>query len=120
MSCISSFFAPYVVRDVFANSSTITATTISPINSDKNKNEHSESNSNSNPGINPDNHRSFALEQVRLGATLHGLVHLPHQLAQPGKTGDILKQLLRGRGHYVALVSTMEDALAEQPKVRFI
>lgn len=50
---------------------------------------------------------------------MHGLVHLPHQLAQPGKTGDILKQLLRGRGHYVALVSTMEDALAEQPKVKF-
>lgn len=55
--------------------------------------------------------------QVRLGATVHGLIHLPHQLAQPGKTGDILKKLLRGRGHYVALVSTMEDALAEQPKV---
>lgn len=58
--------------------------------------------------------------QVGLGATVHGLLHLPHQLAQPGKTGDILKQLLRGRGHYVALVSTLEDALAEQPKVRLI
>eukprot|EP00752_Nemacystus_decipiens_P015088 g13442.t1 len=58
----------------------------------------------------------FVAEKVRLGATVHGLVHLPHQLAQPGKTGDILKQLLRGRGHYVAIVSTMEDALAEQAK----
>eukprot|EP00903_Cladosiphon_okamuranus_P018754 g17257.t1 len=58
----------------------------------------------------------FVAEKVRLGATVHGLIHLPHQLAQPGKTGDILKQLLRGRGHYVALLSTTEDALAEQPK----
>lgn len=56
-------------------------------------------------------------KKVRLGATVCGLVHLPYQLAQAGKTGDILKQLLRKRGHYVALVSTMEDALAEQPKV---
>ncbi|CAN0565299.1 unnamed protein product, partial [Ectocarpus sp. 12 AP-2014] len=41
---------------------------------------------------------------------------LPHDLAHAGKTGDILKQLLRARGHYVALVSTMEDALVAQPK----
>ncbi|CAN0177280.1 unnamed protein product, partial [Ectocarpus sp. 4 AP-2014] len=58
----------------------------------------------------------FVAEKVRLGATVHGLVHLPHDLAHAGKTGDILKQLLRTRGHYVALVSTMEDALVAQPK----
>lgn len=63
--------------------------------------------------------RRLPKPQVRLGATVHGLLHLPHDLAHAGKTGDILKQLLRSRGHYVALVSTMEDALVAQPKVRW-
>lgn len=48
---------------------------------------------------------------------MHGLLHLPHELAQPGKMGDILKSLLLKRGHYVALVSRMEDSLAEEPMV---
>lgn len=48
---------------------------------------------------------------------MHGLLHLPHELAQPGKMGDILKSLLQKRGHYVALVSRMEDSLAEEPMV---
>lgn len=52
-----------------------------------------------------------------MGATVHGLLHLPHELAQPGKMGDILKTLLLKRGHYVALVSRMEDSLAEEPMV---
>lgn len=46
---------------------------------------------------------------------MHGLVHLPKELVQAGKMGDILRGLLK-RGHYVALVSRMVDALAEEPK----
>ena len=45
------------------------------------------------------------------------MLHLPHELAQPGKMGDILKSLLLKRGHYAVLVSKMEDTLAEQPLV---
>eukprot|EP00904_Undaria_pinnatifida_P008679 jgi/Undpi1/4941/HiC_scaffold_19.g08293.m1 len=58
----------------------------------------------------------FVAAKVGVGATVHGVVHLPHQLAQTGRTGEILKRLLLRKGHYVALVSTMEDALAEEPQ----
>lgn len=47
---------------------------------------------------------------------MHGVVHLPRELVQPGKAGDILRGLLR-RGHYVALVSRMVDALVEETEV---
>ncbi|CAM9461362.1 unnamed protein product [Discosporangium mesarthrocarpum] len=55
----------------------------------------------------------FVAHKAVVGATVHGIVHLPQASVEPGKGGNILRGLLR-RGHYAALVSRKTDALVEE------